>query len=221
MPLKRVILIRPGETDWNLQGRMQGWVAAPVNEYGRIQVQRLANFLRHIGVAELYASDLKRARDTAHILGEVINQQPTFDSRLRERHIGYWQGLNIPEIHGWYYDEHEQLVKDPENYRIPGGESRADVRKRIREFMAATTERWTSLEDPATIAIVAHTEVIRLLIEELMPGQDLTEATLGNTGVTTLAWDIPTGGWQMVMLNDNTHLEGLESRYMPRVERKK
>jgi glucosyl-3-phosphoglycerate phosphatase len=221
MPLKRVILIRPGETDWNLQGRMQGWVAAPINEYGRVQVQRLASFLRHIGVVELYSSDLRRARDTARILADVIGREPTFDARLRERHIGYWQGLNVPEIHGWYYDEHEQLVKDPENYRIPGGESRSQVRKRIGECVDEIMEKWSSPEAPVTIAIVAHTEAIRLMIEHLLPDTDLSEAIFGNSGVTTLAWDVDSDGWQLVMMDDSTHLEGLESRHMPRVERKK
>ncbi|MFW5773033.1 MAG: histidine phosphatase family protein [Phototrophicaceae bacterium] len=221
MPLKRVILIRPGETDWNLQGRMQGWVAAPLNEFGRVQVQRLANFLRHIGVVALYSSDLRRARDTAHILAEVLNRKPQFDARLRERHIGYWQGLNVPEIHGWYYDEHEQLVKDPENYRVPGGESRAEVRERVRECVSEIIEQGASSEEPVTVAIVVHTETIRLILENLLPDTDLSEAIFGNSGVTTLAWDVESEGWQLVMMDDSTHLEGLESRHMPRMERKK
>ena len=68
MAVERIIFIRPGETDWNKLERWQGWVAVPLNEHGRRQSEALARFLRAIGRAALYTSDLKRARQTAVLL---------------------------------------------------------------------------------------------------------------------------------------------------------
>jgi broad specificity phosphatase PhoE len=93
MAVKRVIFIRPGETDWNRDLRYQGWVAIPLSAYGQRQAQRLANYIRNIGVSALYTSDLKRASETAAILAEKLDSEPIADKRLRERDIGKWQGL--------------------------------------------------------------------------------------------------------------------------------
>src|SRR5262245_1330412 len=124
MTVKRIILIRPGETDWNRQGRWQGWVATPLNEHGRRQAQALGRFVRNIGMAALYSSDLRRARETAELLAERLGFVPMYDARLRERNIGAWQGLTPDEMRAWYPDEYDQLLADVDEYRIPGGESR-------------------------------------------------------------------------------------------------
>ena len=97
MTVRRVILIRPGETDWNRDGRWQGWVAAPLNEHGRRQAEALAKFVRNIGMRALYSSDLRRAVETAELLAERLVFEPIYDARLRERNIGAWQGLTLDE----------------------------------------------------------------------------------------------------------------------------
>lgn len=131
MAVKRVIFIRPGETDWNRDLRYQGWVAIPLNSYGKRQAQRLANYIRNIGVGALYTSDLKRATETADLLAEKLGSAPIADQRLRERDIGVWQGLTQQEMQLWYPAEYAQFVGDPDGYRVPEGESRKDVRERI------------------------------------------------------------------------------------------
>ena len=65
MAVKRVVFIRPGETEWNKIGRWQGIVGVPLNGHGRAQAERLAKFVRNINLDALYSSDLRRAKDTA------------------------------------------------------------------------------------------------------------------------------------------------------------
>lgn len=213
MTVKRVILIRPGETDWNHLRRWQGWVAVPLNELGRRQAQQLAKFVRNIGMSALYSSDLKRAVETAELLAERLDSNPIYDSRLRERNIGSWQGLTMEEMQAWYPDEYAQLLADVNSYRMPGGESRAEVGAR----MLAVFDEIMAQDMGETVGILSHTTAFRALLSALIPELNANEIILGNSSVTTIAR--PDGGkWQLVASNDTMHLEGLESRSAKELE---
>ncbi|MEO8396264.1 MAG: histidine phosphatase family protein, partial [Chloroflexota bacterium] len=121
MTVKRIVFIRPGETDWNKQGRWQGWVSNPLNELGLRQARALAKYVRNIGMGALYTSDLKRALETADCLAEQLGFEPIPDERLRERSIGQWQGLTQAELRTWYPDDYATMLKDVDGYRVPGG----------------------------------------------------------------------------------------------------
>ncbi len=206
MQIKRIIFIRSGETDWNKLGRWQGWVAAPLNDHGRYQVQALANFLRNIGVGALYASDLKRAVDTAEIIAARLGITPIYDPRLRERKIGTWQGMTNQELQNWYSDQYQAWLNDREHYQIPEGESLAQVYARMRAAFDDIVK-----EDKAeTIGIVTHTVASRRLLAELTPEFDYN-VRLANSSVTTIAWDID--HWKLLVPNDTAHLEGIVSSF--------
>jgi broad specificity phosphatase PhoE len=210
--VKRVILIRAAETDWNRLGRWQGWVASPLNEHGRRQAQKLAQFIRHLNLSALYSSDLVRAQQTAEILAAGLGFVPVYDARLRERNVGAWQGMTLQEMHRWYPDDFDQLLADPEHFRMEGAESRADVRGRMRQAFDEAMQR----EAGETIGIVSHTTAIKLLLDDLIPGSGVLDQDFGNTSVTTL--HASDHGWQVVVAQDISHLEGMESQAVPEVE---
>lgn len=212
MTVKRVILIRPAETEWNRSGRWQGWVAAPLSAHGRRQAQALANFVRNIGMSALYASDLVRAAETADCLAEQLGYAPALDARLRERNIGLWQGLTLDEMRAWYADDYARLLEDPDGYRVEGGESRSDVRQRIR----AAFDEITTKEQGETIGLISHTTALKVLLEDLLPEVASQELTLENTSVTTIRRS--GGGWELVAGDDIAHLEGLETKALPELE---
>ena len=213
MTVNRVILIRPGETDWNHLGRWQGWVASPLNDYGRAQALALSKYIRNIGMSALYSSDSRRAVETAEILSGALNFEPTLDKRLRERDIGTWQGMTLDEIRSWNADEYHQLLADIENYSVGGGESRASVRKRVNEAFAEIVEA-----DPGnTIGILTHTTTTHVLLDSLIPDYDTYGTVLGNTAVTTIRL-ADSGNWEQIALNDLSHLEGLRSRSVKELE---
>lgn len=216
MTVKRVIFIRPGETDWNHQLRWQGWVAVPLNDLGRRQAQRLANFIRNIGMSALYTSDLKRSLETAHILAEKLGFEPTPDERLRERNIGAWQGLKPDEMAGWYPEEYGKLMADPENFRVPGGESRSDVRGRM---LAAFTDI-VKQDKGETVGIISHTTAIHTLLGDIIAGGYASTTAVSNSSVTTIRLN-PAGAWELVAADDVLHLEGLETKRFPELEDKK
>lgn len=216
MTVKRVIFIRPGETDWNHQLRWQGWVAVPLNELGKRQAQRLANFIRNIGMSALYTSDLKRAVETAQILAEKLGFEPISDERLRERNIGDWQGLMPDEMRDWYPEAYAKLLADPENFAVPGGESRKDVRTR----MLAAFKDILKQDKGETIGVISHTTAIHTLLGGILAGGYASNAAVSNSSVTTIRLN-DAGEWELVALDDVLHLEGLETKRFPELEDKK
>lgn len=209
--VKRVIFVRPGETEWNRLGRWQGWVAVPLSEHGRRQAQQLALYIRNIGMSALYSSDLRRAVDTAEILSEQLGFAPVYDSRLRERNIGAWQGLTLDEIRAWYPDDYARLLNAPDTFKIPGGESRLQVRERaVQAFNGILAQN-----PGETIGIISHTTAIHALLNDLIPDCHANEIAVSNMSVTTIAHD---NQWRLIATDDTAHLEGLETGRYPELE---
>jgi broad specificity phosphatase PhoE len=99
-----ILLARHGETDWNRQLRFQGHADEPLNETGRAQAHDLASRLRHEPIAAVYSSDLRRASETAEIVAAIIELPIVLDRRLREIHVGSWQGRTRGELDGAAWD---------------------------------------------------------------------------------------------------------------------
>ena len=213
MAVKRVIFIRPGETDWNRDLRFQGQVAVPLNEHGIRQAQRLANFIRNIGLSVLYTSDLKRAVQTAELLADKLGFVPVVDARLRERNIGNWQGLTQKEMEGWYPAEYQQFRADPDGYCVPQGESRMEVRKRM---LTAFTDMLKQ-DKGETIAVISHSTAINALLAEIIHTVVFGSLDVSNTSVTTIKRD-DDGKWQLVTADDVTHLEGMPAQRIQELE---
>ena len=93
-----LLVARHGETDWNREGRWQGWADPPLNDTGRAQARRLAEELRETAFDAVYASDLRRAFETAEILAAPHAVPVVADAGLREIDIGSWSGLTRAEI---------------------------------------------------------------------------------------------------------------------------
>jgi broad specificity phosphatase PhoE len=205
MSVKRVVFIRPGETEWNKIGRWQGTVAVPLNTHGIEQAKRLAKFIRNIGLDVIYSSDVRRAKDTASVLSEYANVPIHYDERLRERHLGLWQGLTMNEMREWYKADYEALMADPLNTPAPDGESRAHVAERVTECFDEILARGGE-----TVGIISHTTAIRVLLSQLIPDINAFGMEFHNISVTTIVSD-DEGNWQITQLDDVTHLEGMQS----------
>ena len=99
-----ILLARPGETDWNREGRYQGHADPPLNEAGRKQADGLAEALEDERPDAVYASDLRRAFQTAEIVGERLGLPVARETALREIDVGSWQGLTHAQIDGREWD---------------------------------------------------------------------------------------------------------------------
>lgn len=146
------LLVRHGQTDWNAARRYQGQADIPLNETGIRQAHSLAQCLNGQNYTALYASDLKRAVQTAAILAQPLNLEINIDIRLREICQGVWEGLSFDEVQEKYAEDLKHGFEDPTYSRAPGGESVAEVAAR----MAAAANDIASLHPAGRVLIVSH-----------------------------------------------------------------
>lgn len=124
------VLVRHGETDWNREGRWQGHADPPLNETGRRQAREVAEQLADVRLDAIYSSDLRRALETAEIIGARTGMTPQATASLREVDVGSWSGLTRGEIAERFpgMDAHDGETRD---------EHAARVRAELRRMLAA------------------------------------------------------------------------------------
>lgn len=135
MTLDRLVLWRHGETDYNAAGRIQGHLDTELTEVGHEQAKRAAPLIASFEPQVAVGSDLRRATATAAAFTEVSGMAVRLDQRLRETHLGEWQGLSGAEVeHGWP-GAMGTWRGDPA-WAPPGGESRLEVAQRAYDVVA-------------------------------------------------------------------------------------
>ena len=152
-----LVVVRHGQTDWNVEERYQGQLDVPLNAVGRHQAEALKRHLAGTQFDTAYSSPLRRAFETAQI---IAGELPLIaDARLTEIHHGDWQGKTKADIEKRWPDEWNRWNREPERFTPPGGESAVRVRARVEEFLA--TIQGTS------ILCVSHGVVIQTLLSIL------------------------------------------------------
>ena len=160
--MKSLFVARHGETEWNRVGRWQGNTDIPLSDVGRAQARALGERLRGLGIAQVHASHLERARETAEIVARLLSV-PTFavDERLRERGFGCFEGLTRAECAERHPVAWEQYLADRRS-TPPDAEPQHAVEARV---VAALTDiaRLPVRADEATL-VISHGGAIRTFI---------------------------------------------------------
>jgi broad specificity phosphatase PhoE len=152
-------LIRHGQSTWNVRGLAQGHRdEAQLTARGEQQAAELATELRTQNIRTLYASDLRRALETAAPLAEVLGLAVNRDVRLRERSLGVLEGMASAAISPKVTGLGANRVADPDA-RPDGGESVRDLYERVASFADELAAR----EHPGDVAVVAHGGTVRVL----------------------------------------------------------
>ena len=187
--MKRILLIRHGQTDWNAEGRWQGQLQVPLNDAGLEQAQLLGAYLSDHPITAVYSSDLSRAHTTATCVAEPLQLIVNADPRWRELHLGILQGKTTNEINTQHADVALKMREDYLDYIVPQGESRRAMQARAyeayREIVAA--------EPGPEIAIVSHGGTIRVLLMKLF-GDDIVQKSVRNTSISIIETDGDTHG---------------------------
>lgn len=150
-------------TAWNAEGRFQGRTDVPLSPAGIDAAERTAAALAHEPIAQIYSSDLRRARATAEAIAARTGAPVTTDPRLREFDFGAWEGLTWPQIVAAHPELEAAEVSAARRYAPPGGERFEDVRRRVRGFV----DDRLSGASGETLAIVTHAGVLHALAHEL------------------------------------------------------
>jgi broad specificity phosphatase PhoE len=155
-----LVLIRHGQTDWNVEGRWQGQADPPLNERGREQAQRVAEYHSQFGFAALYSSDLRRAMETAQIIGAKIGLEVIPEPRLREINLGRWQGMLTDDIQAQYPEEFQRWHREPLSVQPPDGEIVHALAARVLEAINEMIARYPKRR----VGVVAHELPIAIVL---------------------------------------------------------
>lgn len=201
----RICLIRHGETDWNVEKRIQGHTDVPLNATGRAQALAMAFNAAHRRFDAIYSSDLQRAVDTARALAQREDQDVRLVPALRERHFGIFQGLTAAEgaaRHPAAYAHY--LARDPD-YDFETGESLRGFAGRVAEAMA----RLVKCHGGQTIAAVCHSGVLDVVYRRAT-GRPLTAPRDFKIPNCALNWFRFDGqGWHLEAWGDRHHLHAV------------
>jgi alpha-ribazole phosphatase len=156
----RLILCRHGEPEERARGRFCGAFDVGLSNAGRAEAAALAESFRLEPPAALYSSPARRALETVRPIGFATGLEVAEEHRLREIEFGAVEGLSFDEVAASYPDLYAEWLRAPADVRFPGGESLADLRKRVLEAASELAARYTG----ETVAVVTHAGVIRTLL---------------------------------------------------------
>ncbi len=188
MTLQSLVLLRHGQTDWNVDFRMQGHTDIALNSVGRYQAMAAAPSVAAMGSEVIVSSDLVRARETAAQVSALTNDPVDIDSRLRETNLGVWEGLTRDDvIEGWpaLWADWRSGTADT---HPPGGESRWEVAQRGAQVVGELDHGSAS-----SALLVAHGGLI--------------------VGLTGLLLDLPAELWSKLIGVNNCHWVVLHRRW--------
>jgi broad specificity phosphatase PhoE len=168
--VRRLVLLRHGQTEYNAGSRMQGQLDTDLSDLGRMQAVAAAEVLAKRQPMLIVSSDLRRALDTALALSERSGLPVSVDTRLRETHLGDWQGMTHLEVD--VVAPGARLAwRDDARWAPHGGESRIDVAERslpvVADLIAGQAE-WGVEEADRPVVLVAHGGLIAALTAALL-----------------------------------------------------
>ncbi|MGC9211188.1 MAG: 2,3-bisphosphoglycerate-dependent phosphoglycerate mutase [Nitrososphaeria archaeon] len=182
-----LILVRHGESLWNMENRFTGWVDVPLTEKGREEARSAGNLIKESGIKinVAYTSQLSRAIETLEIILKELGEDiPVIkDYHLNERHYGDLQGLNKAETARIYGDDQVKLWRRSYDVKPPGGESLEDTQKRTVPFFKNTVMLDLTYYRK-NVLVVAHGNSLRSIVMYLenIPPKDIVNVEIP-TGV--------------------------------------
>jgi probable phosphoglycerate mutase len=152
-----LLLARHGESDWNREPRWQGHADRPLTDVGRAQARRLAARLADIALDAIYASDLRRARQTAEVVARAQRLEVHVDPRLREVDVGSWSGLTREDAERRFPDDVRRWRNGETGWR--DGETYEQMSRRV----VAAVDRLATAHAGGRVLIVSHGGPIRAI----------------------------------------------------------
>lgn len=160
MERTRIHLVRHGQVEGHEEKRYNGQADVALTELGRRQYQQLKGRLDEEAIDAVYSSDLTRCREGAMLLAKKHGLKPVFDARLRELHIGEWEGKTWHQLQEACPEQWRARLDDMVNYQVPGGESLLQLAQRLRPVIREIVERHKGQD----VVVVAHGGVNRVIL---------------------------------------------------------
>jgi broad specificity phosphatase PhoE len=198
-----MILVRHGQSTWNREHRIQGQLDPPLSDEGRRQAELLGRRLAGRGLAAFYASDLKRAFETAEAIGALVDLVPESTPGLREIYLGEWEGLRTDEIAERFPDAWARWSEEPDWDLVPGGEGAARFEARV----ICTLDEIHDRHPHGDVLVVTHGGVIQVALHRVIgrPSRGLFPFKIQNASISLIEERF--GRMVIGGSNDVAHLE--------------
>jgi len=202
--MTEIILVRHGETEWNVGEIFRGRADVELSENGIKQAELLAEFLGNEKIDAVYSSSMKRALNTAKVIAHHHNLDVEITSGLMEIDFGRWQGMSRQEVIERYPELYKEWTTRPDRVTLPGGESLNDVRERVTIFINEVVARYEG-----TVVLVAHRVVNKVLICTLLglDNSHFWNIRQDTCGITSFSYE--NGRFILVRHNDTSYLKYL------------
>jgi len=161
--MTEIILVRHGETKWNVAEVFRGRIDVDLNETGLKQAELLAEYLQERKPEAIYSSPLQRALKTAEAIARHHKLEVTTTPGLLDLDFGDWQGLSRQEVQQKYPESYADWLNRPERLKMPSGESLDDVTERAMALVDEVIARHAG-----TVILVSHRVVLKVLICALL-----------------------------------------------------
>lgn len=196
--MPKIVIVRHGQSQWNLENRFTGEVDVDLTEQGREEAKSAGEKLVGYQFDTAFTSVLKRANETLDIILDILHETniPIFKNKaLNERNYGDLQGLNKTETAKKYGDEQVHIWRRSYAIAPPGGESLKDTYNRVIPYY--TEQIFPKLKEGKDLLIVAHGNSLRSLAMYL---ENIDESKISEM-------NIPTGVPKLYVFNDDLSLK--------------
>ncbi|MCL7749345.1 histidine phosphatase family protein [Halalkalibacter alkaliphilus] len=204
-------LIRHGESEGNVSGKIQGCEDYPLSDLGQQQVSLVANYFKDIQLDYLYSSDLTRAYHTAKAIGAIKNRTIHKWEKVREVYLGPFQGLTRSEIYASFPQTKEKSILTS---GVQGTETVQELTGRCQHIV----EQMLLAHQEDHVGIVSHGGFISIFLMYLLIGEKWhtfhRPFQIDNTGITHIEWSKRNSKPLIHYTNKTTHLESLVDRQM-------
>ena len=148
--MAQIVLVRPGSTDYDTQGRIQGTLDIPLSEQGRAEARRLAEQLRSHGITTVYTSCCHAATETAEVIAQTLDVKLKKLDRMQNIDHGLWQGMLVEDVKRKQPKVYRQWQEQPEIICPPEGEMLSQARERVEAALAKVVKK----NKDSTVAVV-------------------------------------------------------------------
>jgi probable phosphoglycerate mutase len=179
-----LILVRHGQSTWNREHRIQGQLDPPLSAEGRRQAELVGRRLAGRRIDGFYASDLKRAWETAQAISAAIGLHPEPSPGLREIYLGEWEGLRTDELAVRFPDAWARWNEEPDWDLVPGGEGAEPFERRVGAALDAIFERHRH----GDILVVTHGGVVQVALHRVVgrPSHGLFPFKIQNASISVI-----------------------------------
>lgn len=203
----RIYLTRHGQTEWNLQKRMQGHKNSDLTSLGKEQAKALGLRMKDVELNAIYTSSLPRAMQTAELIRGKNGIPVIPDDNLREIYLGCWEGMLFDEVEKKYPAQFDNFWNHPEKYVPVDGESFNDLRIRVGKALLNIAKQNSGKD----VLVVAHGIVIKALYTYFrnQPIAEIAHSPYTHSAcLCEIVFNPPV--WDVMKWNDTDHYKYIE-----------